>query len=663
MIAMLLRLLNLVLGFLVAHKEAIEAAAAAVGLTSGVLKFGPRTVAAWKKSAQRKELYRKLNANYYSSEDVIRATTRYIEPDCQVLDPTGSEDFRRVHAVRQSLFTTIDNLLFQPSDVRYTLLLADTGMGKTSFLLNYAARHWGSSRRSTAFRVVLIPLSSASAVSEIKGVTNKAGTVIFLDAFDEDTRATLDHRGRLLTLLQASTGFRHCVVTCRTQFFAKDDEIPRDVGVVRVGPIAAGSSREQAINKLYLSPFSEEQIHRYIRSKFPLPHLRRRRLAMTLVNSIQDLAARPMLLDRIEDILELKEECRYSSQIYEQMIKAWLVREKGLADPVSLRGFCECLAVDIYSRRRERNAEKISEKELGPLGVKFGIPVSKMQEVRTRSLLNRDADGNLKFAHRSIMEYLVVTRFRKDPSQVPPTEWTDQMKQFFWEMAAEHWERDKSPIIGSEQADLGDLEQLRLRPIVSLRSTPRTVVERDVDLSEISKSISAAARDTGLPHLCRLVQGERTDVKYGDVERSVRQTLESESGVPSIEMISDLYRSFGREPALVMDHALGLVWEIAGAGVRTPWVLASARARALSELRFAGHRNWRLPTTDEAASLCYIARDPDCRLYFTGADQRVWTSDKVGVMAIGVDLSTGSARLGGLSQVGVPRTVCVASIP
>jgi hypothetical protein len=30
--------------------------------------------------------------------------------------------------------------------------------------------------------------------------------------------------------------------------------------------------------------------------------------------------------------------------------------------------------------------------------------------MKTRSLLNRDAGGNFKFAHRSIMEYMVAER-------------------------------------------------------------------------------------------------------------------------------------------------------------------------------------------------------------------------------------------------------------
>jgi hypothetical protein len=83
---------------------------------------------------------------------------------------------------------------------------------------------------------------------------------------------------------------------------------------------------------------------------------------------------------------------------------------------------------------------------LGPLANRFGVILPRIEHVRVRSLLNRDAQGNLKFAHRSIMEYLFVARFRKFPSSTPRLEWTDQMKRFYWETSSEAWEQSKRPL-------------------------------------------------------------------------------------------------------------------------------------------------------------------------------------------------------------------------
>lgn len=55
-----------------------------------------------------------------------------------------------------------------------------------------------------------------------------------------------------------------------------------------------------------------------------------------------------------------------------------------------------------------------------------------------RSLLNRDAVGNYKFAHRSIMEYLFVHKFIQGDKSCVSVEWTDQMKLFLKERVEFH---------------------------------------------------------------------------------------------------------------------------------------------------------------------------------------------------------------------------------
>jgi len=54
--------------------------------------------------------------------------------------------------------------------------------------------------------------------------------------------------------------------------------------------------------------------------------------------------------------------------------------------------------------------------------------------MRGRSLLNRDAEGNYKFAHRSIMEYLFVRRLVSGDEGCREEILTDQMKQFLVEI-------------------------------------------------------------------------------------------------------------------------------------------------------------------------------------------------------------------------------------
>jgi len=273
---------------------------------------------------------------------------------------------------------------------------------------------------------------------EIDKYDTPATTVLFLDALDEDTEAIDDHRKRLTDLLERSIAFRHVVITCRTQFFLSDEEIPKDVGIVKIGVIDAGESRVYTLNKLYLSPFDDSQIQRYLKKKFS-GWRRQRKRARSIVQQMGDLSARPMLLAHIDDLISQSKHFDCSWQIYEEMVEAWLVREEKFIGKHLLRTFSELVAADIYRKREERKSEKISYAELTQIADNISPEITKWTAsdrsfLTNRSLLNRDAEGNRKFSHRTIMEYLAFVRAVNDPIGYAFKSWTDQMERFWREM-------------------------------------------------------------------------------------------------------------------------------------------------------------------------------------------------------------------------------------
>jgi hypothetical protein len=206
-----------ILDFIKANKDTFKAVGIAAGSITAVVKLWPRVAKWWTKRRERNLLTKRLGAEVYTPEEIFRATEHYIEPDCQNIDPAGGEDFRQLHSVRQAAFKRLDQLLSGQPEHRHTLILADSGMGKTSLLLNYYARY--SRKDSGRYRLAIVPLGHSKADDFIKDIKDKPNTVIFLDAFDEDTRAIKDHHERLSDLLKATEQFRHVLITCRTQFF------------------------------------------------------------------------------------------------------------------------------------------------------------------------------------------------------------------------------------------------------------------------------------------------------------------------------------------------------------------------------------------------------------------------------------------------------------
>jgi hypothetical protein len=388
----------------------------------------------------KRSLEKNMAGAFYTLNDIRRSREFYIQPYVQVIDPMGHEESRRLAPVTAKLFRTLDHILHPDSEDRYIFLLADSGMGKTSALMNYNIRQIRR-RWKKHFDIRLVPLGIKDSIKHIESIERKHDTVLFLDAFDEDTQAIRDHHSRLKDLMNAAYGFRRVVISCRSQFFSSEEEIPKEPGVLKVATRSAGESAEYQFKKFYLTPFTERQTKKYLRRRYPLRKFRwiSRMEAKRMVTKIPLLAARPMLLAHIDVIVRTGRHINYAFELYEEMVKMWLEREKGfISEKDQLRRFSELIAVNLYKNRKQRQTEHIPSKEIVQLARQWGIPIEDQQlsdyRFRTRSLLNRDADGNYKFAHRSIMEYLYVKRYSDGDISCLNVEWTDLMQTFYWEM-------------------------------------------------------------------------------------------------------------------------------------------------------------------------------------------------------------------------------------
>jgi formylglycine-generating enzyme required for sulfatase activity len=91
-------------------------------------------------------------------------------------------------------------------------------------------------------------------------------------------------------------------------------------------------------------------------------------------------------------------------------------------------------------------------------------------------------------------------------------------------------------------------------------------------------------------------------------------------------------RDYGSD-RVVFDEATELVWQQSGSQVYMDWKSAQAYIRRLNENRFAGFRQWRLPTVEELASLLE-RQTPNGSLHVDPAFDRhqawCWSSDQRG---------------------------------
>ena len=151
------------------------------------------------------------------------------------------------------------------SKERFYLLLAGSGMGKTTFLINL---YWKYVTRlfKKEYKMKLLPLAYPDIDKELDNIPDeeKADTILLLDAFDEDNKAVKDYRLRMGEICQKTWRFRKVIITCRTQFFPTEDDISKDIDLQEFG-VNKGFHK---IQKMYISPFNDKDIIKYLNKQY-----------------------------------------------------------------------------------------------------------------------------------------------------------------------------------------------------------------------------------------------------------------------------------------------------------------------------------------------------------------------------------------------------------
>ncbi|MGA9996708.1 MAG: pentapeptide repeat-containing protein [Pyrinomonadaceae bacterium] len=419
------------------------------------------TLRAW---LTEKRLLRHFGADLYLPEEIKDATRYYVRPDATSIDLAQEmEEGSNVIATRENLFKAVDRFLDEESPHRHLLLLADSGMGKSSFMLNY----YDYNRRKICKRhkLAVIPLGADAALEKIKDIKNQNETILFLDAFDEDPEARKGYEKRLDELIKVCTEFRRVLITCRTQFFPKDTAIPK---IARMIFAPRRGQAQHTFWRLYLAPFSDKQVNTYLRRRFKPWAFKEKRKAFELAAKVPKLTVRPMLLLHIPDLLQAEKPVTTSWEIYQILTEKWYERELGFwKDTESIRKFSEEIAVQFYINFLRNGSDRVSQETIASIieqqrlsSQKIDDPLKEIANwnATVRSLLHRDAVGNWKFAHRSIMEFLFLKKFFADDKRCHSVPWTSMMKKFIVERSGPNLHQQFLSLSSFSGADLSEVD-------------------------------------------------------------------------------------------------------------------------------------------------------------------------------------------------------------
>jgi hypothetical protein len=440
------------------------------GLSPFVIKLYKSLIKFYKQKKAIKDLH-----PFFLPSEVKSATSFYIDTFCQNIPPSDFEELQSSHAfaVQERLMPFFLNKVFKfksKPENRFYFILSDSGMGKTTFLINLHTKYSNKFRRQ--FKIKLLPLGSTMIDEELKNTDSneRRNTILLLDAFDEDVRASVDYKKRLSEIVNLVWDFRIVIITSRTQFFDSDINEPNETGLLKFG----GDKGYLAFQKIYISPFNDKDIKKYLRKKFSLLKFTKRRKGFEIVKNCPNLMVRPMLLSYIEDLLTLKYNIKNASQSYEALIEKWIDREAQRIDSekrvdfkVQLRKFSDELAVDIYKKRKERGGLHISADEMQRFAKRKEINLSSI-EMKSRSLLNRHSTGFFKFSHRSIHEYLIALKLLDNKGIIGEFDVKafDQAYKFYLEMFWDRIRLDKK----EEALDLSHKMLFEIEPIANLNN-------------------------------------------------------------------------------------------------------------------------------------------------------------------------------------------------
>lgn len=371
----------------------------------------------------------------------------YVPTQCQGTPPHNFDepDEAVASSPKQELVNFFIEDVFTPSNANRRLycILAGSGMGKTTFTVHLFVEYINKYKKGNLpYDIYIRDMGSVNVINDVKKLSDDLGdsanhSILLLDALDENLLASENFNDFRKALEDVISPFKFVVITCRSQFFPNELEIPSE------SSIRANTSEKNLLsyNKIYIRPFSLNDINTYIKKKYKgwsKKNIKRRRKAKAIIEKCKHLMARPVLLSYIDDLLDEEKDYSTETDIYETLIDKWLNREvNNIQDSIErkkryeeLVSFSLQLATKMYQNWRETGVFRVDSSQMEDFCRKNGFDRINYQFTR-RSLINHDAAGDFKFSHKSFLEFFLAKCYFENPGFDFSFEGMDMAERFF----------------------------------------------------------------------------------------------------------------------------------------------------------------------------------------------------------------------------------------
>ena len=287
--------------------------------------------------------------------------------------------------------------------------------------------------RTVLARLLSVSTASPVEVDDLLDTICSENTLVIFDGLDEvlvhlsadDEQRLIRSLLEILTLANSNSGKSapqtRLLLSCRTQYFRN---------VKEEFAFFDGQGRERVCGEDYivfaLLPFDEDQIREYLALNIPGSDPERLFEMIRSVHDLRALAAQPVMLDMIREVLpsienDLSRGARIRSvDLYERFVDQWLTRDKGKRTliPEHKILLMAHLAWQVWrSGSRTWSARWMEEwmiqflhlhQEM-ELHYERRMPDQWKQDFRTATFLSRRGD-DFSFAHSSLLEFFLAKR-------------------------------------------------------------------------------------------------------------------------------------------------------------------------------------------------------------------------------------------------------------
>jgi len=307
----------------------------------------------------------------------------------------------------------------EQQESRYTCIMGDTGSGKTDALVHFLEEYVGSSFFPSEIRLYTLKKGYNKVLEAIQkeypNEESRKKCVLLLDALDEceEARKSLENTPDnnpstfINKLYEDTKNFAWVIVTCRKQFFMREEYLPGKMDV-EIGNPQDLDNLFLHWQKLYIAPFSDKQVDEYLLRKFGVTSGKETcEEARRIVDLCEDVFLRPMILSHIDIVMKVyaqRQKPLTMKDIYDAIVYYWIQREAKNKPEEIERLLNVSIATAGYMYKNNLNS--LDDEHYREFCREYKID-DRDNLIRVKSLLTNDKDG-FRFSHKSFYDFLLA---------------------------------------------------------------------------------------------------------------------------------------------------------------------------------------------------------------------------------------------------------------